>query len=305
MIFQRKAFQDARAIILSEKPLIAAELEERISTLIPALESSIDSFETYLSAYEHCSEIRKVGMFYLHVAEASAMPANAIDELSAPFEAIGSTAGVFVIAANEKIFAESYKTYGSNSRLLGIVLESEMKSDLSFKETILKSWEKFEHLQKTTAVPREEMDFILRIAHKFDDTETLIRLTNIITAKLDRGWYDDLVIEASPALLTLPAEQRWILNNSPSLQKIDRALDPFKNADINELLMSKSSDLVYQAVVAASKLFTSAKSEDVKSLLDRLCHGSNSFAPTLKRLLTKEKLNILDLYNTNSLRNAA
>ena len=305
MKFQRKAFQDARALILSEKPLVASQLEERIASLIPALESSIDSFETYLTAYEHCSETRTVGMFYLNATENNTIPINAIDEFSAPFEAIGSSAGVFIIADSEKSFAESYKTYGSSSRLLGIALEADLNADQAFKDQILSSWKKFENLQKTTAVPKEEMDFILKISARFSDTENLARLTNIITSKLDRSWYDDLVIEASPALLSLPEQQRWILNNSSSLQKIDKALEPFKNMPISELITSKDNELVIRAAIAANCIHKSSNSEELKAFLEQITQGSNSFAPTLKRIITKEKLNILDLFSSEKVRKAA
>jgi len=305
MKFQRKAFQDAKALILSEKPLYSAQFEERIASLIPALESSIDSFETYLSAYQHCSELRNVGMFYLHITENNAIPVNAIDELSGSYEVIGSRAGVMVIAQNEKMFTEAYKSFGNSPRLLGIVLESDLNADSSFKEQILSSWQKFETLQKLTAVPREEMDFILRISTRFDHTDVLSRLTNIITAKLDRNWYDDLVIEASPALLTLPEQQKWVLNNSPSLSKINQALEVYKNKTVTELISSKDDELVIRAVFTAHSIYEHVKLGDLNQFLDQITKGSSSFSATLTRIIAKEKLNILELFSEEKSRIAA
>ena len=305
MKFQRKSFLDAKAIIISEKPLAASILEERISALIPSMESRIDSFETYLDAYEHCSNERIVGMVYFHYTENNCLPINFVDELARPFEAIGSTAGVFIIAQNEKAFTEAYKMFGNSPRLLGIVLENDLMFEAVFKEQILASWQKFEVMQKKTALPSDEIDYILRLTAKFENTETLARLTNIISAKLDRNWYDELVIEAAPAILCLPAQQRWILNNSPSLLKISKELEQYRGKSINELITAKDGEIVARAVFAAHRIYEFSKETEFELKLDAIAKGSNSFSPTLLRIIAKEKANILDLFNSNSSRASA
>ena len=305
MKFQRKQFSDARSIIVSQRPLNAAVLEERISSLIPAMEASIDSFEDYHSAYSHCSETRTVGMFYIHWTEKNDLPLNFIDELSAPFEAIGSSSGLFVIAENEKAHADAYKVFGGSQRLLKIVLENDLKEDSDFKNAILDSWEKFETLQIRTAVPREEIEFISKIAARFEDTELLTRMTNIITSKLDKSWYDELIVEAGPAIMSLPDQQKWILNNSKSLTKLGNIFTPYLNSSVEELINSKDDQPVVRAVITAYKIFQKAKSDAIPDFLETLTKGSSAFAPTLKKILAKEKLNILDLYKSEIRKAAA
>src|SRR4051794_6806101 len=106
MDFPKKAFTDSLAVILSERPLFAMQFEQQIAALIPALDTSIDSFEDSPSAYAHCSNIMKVGLFFLHQLEISNLPINCIDELATTFESVGSTANLFIVAENEKSFAE-------------------------------------------------------------------------------------------------------------------------------------------------------------------------------------------------------
>jgi len=149
------------------------------------------------------------------------------------------------------------------------------------------------------------MDFILRISTRFDHTDVLSRLTNIITAKLDRNWYDDLVIEASPALLTLPEQQKWVLNNSPSLSKINQALEVYKNKTVTELISSKDDELVIRAVFTAHSIYEHVKLGDLNQFLDQITKGSSSFSATLTRIIAKEKLNILELFSEEKSRIAA
>jgi len=296
MVFKRKMFEDARAVILSEKPLWAAQLEERMADLVPAFESIIDSFETYLTAYEHCSENKKVGMFYLHFTNTTQLPTNAIDECASPFESIECSAGLYIIAETEKAFASAYKAYGQNPRLLKIVLESDLKQNQSLKKFIHESWKAFENLQKLTALPADELDFITKLASRFTNIESLIRATQILSAQLDKNWYEELLLEASPALLTIPEQQKWVLNNSKSLQKINEILDPYTKLSLNEIISSKDQDHAIRAAILAHSIFSEAAKGNAESIINELTQGANSFSPTLKRILQKEKMNIIELF---------
>jgi len=296
MVFRRKMFEDARAVILSEKPLWAAQFEERMASLVPAFESTLDSFETYLSAYEHCSENKKVGMFYLHFTDTTRLPTNAIDECASPFESIGCSAGLYIIAETEKAFASAYKVYGQNPRLLKIVLESDLSEDQSLKNCILESWKAFENLQKSTALPADELDFITKLTSRFTSIEPLIRATQILSAKLDKNWYEDLLLDVSPVLLAMPTQQKWVLNNSKSLQKINEILEPYTKLSPNEVILSKNEDHAIRAAVLAHCIFMEAAKGNVESIVNELTQGANAFSPTLKKILQKEKMNILELF---------
>jgi len=296
MEFSKKKFASIKSIVLSEQPLYAMQFEERVASLIPAMEISTDSFEDYSSAYEHCAKIRNVGLFFLHVAEKSNMPGNAIDELAGPFEAIDSKAGLFVIASNEKTFREAYNRYANSGRLLGISLESELKSDTDFIEKVSEVVQKFETQQVELAVPKVELEFFMKAARKFENLDLLHQMTHLLTYKLDRDWFDNLVIEAGPTLLSLPENQRWILNNSPSLTKISAQFDPFLGKSIEELVVSKDTFTTVRAVLVAFRLYEATKVGKFEEVLNANCQAANSFSPTLKKLLSTEKANFLSLY---------
>ena len=297
MEFSKKKFSNTKSLVLSERPLYAMQFEERIASLIPAMEVAIDSFEEYSSAYEHCSKNRTVGLFFLHLTDSTSIPMNAIDELAAPFESINSTAGLYVIASDKNSFAEAYTRFNDSGRLLGISLESDIQLDSAFKKTITEAVLKFNGHQVELAAPKVELDFFIKAARKFENLDLLHQMTNLLTSKLDRDWYDDLLVEAGPALMSLPDNQKWILNNSPSLVEVFDRLKPFQEKTISELLNSKDSLTVARAVMLAFKLYETTKNGTFEETLNESCKGTNAFSPTLKKLISSEMKNFLTLYS--------
>lgn len=284
-----------KGVVLSEQPLYAMQFEERIASLIPAMEIAIDSFEDYTSAYEHCARLRTVGLFFLHATNSPAMPANAIDELAGPFETIDSVAGLYVIASNEKAFAEAYNRYSESGRLLGISLESDIEQDNDFRVKISEAVQKFGKHQVELAVPKVELEFFMKAARKFENLDLLHQMTHLITHKLDRDWYDDLSVEAGPTLLSLPENQKWILNNSPSLAQVAGRFIPFLEKSISELVSGKDAHTLVRAVLSAFKLYQATKNGTFEAVLTENCQGTTTFSPTLKKLLNAEKVNLLSL----------
>ena len=297
MNFPRKQFNSAQTIIFSERPLFASYLEEKISTAIPAMESIINSFETYLDAYSHCTELRTVGVLYLHFQEKNTFPLNIVDELAASFEYIGSTAGLFIVAENERALVSAYKIYRDSPRLLGIVLESDLESITMLKKIILESWHKFEHLQKENAVSQVEINFILKILGRYENADLIARLTNILTSKLERDWYDDALVDIGPAVLGIPDPQQWVLNNSPALTKLKEHLNKFTNYTIEDLIESKDDDTVSRAVTLAYRLYCEIKQGTFETTLDQITRKASAFSPTLVKILKQENSNLVRLLN--------
>lgn len=299
MEFSRKSLSETKTLVLSERPLYAMQLEERIASLIPAMETSVDSFEEYLAAYEHCAKLRTVGAFFLHYPEQSKLPSNAIDELAGPFEAVDATAGLFVIAESEKAFAKAYQVFGQSPRLLGITLEADLAADATFKAKVLEIMDRFEKLQQKQAVPREELEFFMKTARRFEDIDLANRIAGILTAKLDKGWFDELLVESGPTLLAIPESQKWILNNSPSLTKVAAQFAALQTSETADLVAGKDPQtMVTRAVLIAYRAYQASKAGTLETFLTQHTQGANAFAPTLKRVLNAEKQNLLSLRAT-------
>lgn len=305
MRFDRKRFSDAAVVILSEKPTFASTLEEQLSTVLPALESNIDSFESYLTAYEHCAEKRNVGFFFLHESDHNTMPDNSVEELSKPYEGLGAVAGFVVVAENESVFARAYKKYGNTPGLLNIVLESQLTKLSSLLDLFVEAWSKFERLQKNVALSEHEIQFLSGIASRFGSPEFLLRTTNLLTYRLDKNWLDTLVVEAAPILLSIPEPQRWIVNNSKSLKRILSMLDPFLKMTAEELISSKDEYVVVRGCALATIINTASVNGVGYDLIESLTKNASSFSPALKKALNAEKQNILDLVSDDTRRKAA
>jgi hypothetical protein len=208
---------------------------------------------------------------------------------------VGARTGLIVIAEDEHIFSECYKTYGITPRLITILLESELENDDFLKENIVASWEAYEASQRNLALPGEELDFIAKLARRFEDVGALTRVTKILTNKLEKSWYDSLLVEAAPALLSIPDAQKWILENSENLMTVLNAVSSVSSKTIDELVISKDSDFVIRAISLAHRLYMEAKQGTLEDTINRLTQKSTAFAPTLKKVLTQEKVQIREI----------
>jgi hypothetical protein len=303
--FSTKSFKDTQIVFLSETPLEAIRFEERIAQVVPAAEASIHSFETYQDAYGFCSKARTAGVFFLFLGETTSLPINTVDELAAPFEALGSSAGLVVIAKNETAVASCYKQFGKSPRLLDILVESDLQSPAKLKESFLKSIHQFESLQSRTVAPKDELEFLSKAARKFEDVDLLNRITVLVTSRLDKDWHDNLLIESAPIIFSIPENQRWILQNSNGIQRFTGILEPVSKLTTAELTTSQSHSVVARAVTLAFRLYSAAKESKLEKEVESLTSKVTAFSPTLQKVLKAEKEAVIALLVNTSIRKTA
>lgn len=291
----RKPFRGFNAVLLSEKPLESQMFEERLSALFPAAEVSLDSFEEYLPAYEHCSNLKTVGLIILFAHETSTLPVNAISELTSPFEALGSQSGLWIVADSEKSFTSSYKQYSDHPGLLKISLVSDLSTDSALKSEFENILDMFSTKQVEGVLSQDEIELFDQISGKFVDISLLHRITQLITTKLDQDWLDQLTVRIGPAILGIPQAQKWILQNSPGAARIEAKVNPYLSFHPSELVERKDSHTVVRAVLLAYKIFQAHENGEGITLLQDLTKDVTPFSPTLAKVLKQTKLHILQL----------
>ncbi len=302
MQFSRKKLESLRAMVLSQKPMFAGVLEERMARLMPAIEVSLDSFEDYFSAYEHASNIKTLSLIVLHVLEKDTLPINAVDELSHPYEASGAKAALFVVAENETAFMTAYKRFGNSARLIGMQTEHALSSDTTLKSTMTEILEAYNKLQQTQVASPQELEFFYRTARRFEQLDEVLRVTQILTRKLDKSWFDELLINLGPVCLALPENQRWLLKNAAVLESSSERLRTIEGLSLNDLLKGSGDDIVPRAVVLGYRMYLARKENRLERELDEIVASASVFSPTLVNIVKSEYTNILNLFSEYDLR---
>ena len=288
-------------VVYGAEPLVPARIEQQIANAMPNQEVSIESFEEYEEALDHCKKMANIGVIFLHEKCGEHKIETVFKQLAKPYQASGWPVIGAVIRKSAGLDSISaLKAIRSIPSIIGYYSEDDFNDPTRILEMFSELWDSYIEMVRQELIPsalEESFSALLDTTNSSEDKVFYDRISELLSQPLNLSWMERFQVRWHYLFNSDEKINPAVISPHKALKKI--VLD--NNDDLNsamslmEIMNSKTS-LAVRTITTTKKIVDAARNGTIENLLLEARTEARPGRPGLLRHLAAQSETILTIH---------